>query len=146
MADKLDSYSLHYSGSVTVTLQDDVLTLLDHPIHVLVLYVFGIGLLFTVFNRRCAQFFEAREAESLDSDIPLQHFLSSASDEDASRVKHPNESSKRLWFGQVYYLIISMIIAIIWRIELLRQMLKAPECSINGYEVKFTAVSPRDPD
>lgn len=116
------------------------MTCSDHPIHTLSLYLFGVGLLLTVFCGSCARLFKVRDSRTRDLDVALQELPRSTFNGDGLITEHMRHDTKRLWYRKDGYLLVSMIIAMTLRIELLREMLKAPQCTINGFEVKVDIV------
>ncbi len=108
----------------------------DHPIHAIVFLCFATGGTLIGVCRQFPGLFRANhESSQENANLPLEDLSSSLVAEDiskASQILHTAPSIQRIPF---HALLAGALVSIVVRIELLRRILKATECTVSSFEV-----------
>jgi hypothetical protein len=110
------------------------LTGIDRPIHAIVFLAFATGVTLISFRRSFPDFFTSRQEWQQDVNLPLEELVTAVSGEDVSKDRH-NRDYLAQWHTLPRVLLVGAVVSLVVRIELLRRILKATECTVSSVEV-----------
>jgi len=115
--------------------QDLKLTSLDRPIHAIVFLSFTTGVVLIGFHRSFPYFFSPSQTSHEDASLPLEEIAAPLLEEDTSDgwQNHTNFTPSRRAIPRA--LLLGAVTSVVVRIELLRRILKATECTVSSIEV-----------
>jgi hypothetical protein len=110
------------------------LTGIDRPIHAIVFLCFGVGVTLISFRRSYPNFCRSKPECHQEGNLPLEELFAPASGDDVSRGRHKRNYLAQ-WQTLPRLLLVGAIVSLVVRIELLRRILKAMECTVSSVEV-----------
>jgi hypothetical protein len=110
------------------------LTRIDRPTHAVVFLSFAVGVTLISFHRSYPNFCKSNQEWHQEGNLPLEGPFAPVSGNDVSRDRHKRNYLAQ-WQTLPRLLLVGAIVSLVVRIELLRRILKATECTVSSVEV-----------
>lgn len=109
---------------------------IDRPIHAVVFLLFATGVTLIGIRRSFPNLFRlGLESNKGDTNLPLEEFPAPLLAEDISIDSYPIHNSPQAARTVPRVLLVGGVVSLVVRIELLRRILKATECTVSSFEV-----------